>query len=110
MITLKNWCRAVQTVLMQDIKDFLISSMNVLLLLWRIMVFQMHGKHSTPVSFFFIWRDLHCYCVQVNSSDYGDSRITMPSRTEVKDILKTKGGNNDTVLVGTIDVEKLREP
>ena len=54
-------------------------------------------------------RDLHCYCVQVNSSDYGDSRITMPSRTEVKDILKTKGGNNDTVLVGTIDVEKLRE-
>lgn len=53
-------------------------------------------------------RDLHCYCVQVNSSDYGDSRITMPSKTEMKDIIKTKGGNNATVLVGTIDIEKLR--
>ncbi|MDE6750856.1 MAG: hypothetical protein K2K21_17590 [Lachnospiraceae bacterium] len=53
-------------------------------------------------------RDLHCYCVQVNSSDYGDSRITMPSKTDMKDIIKTKGGNNATVLVGTIDYEKLR--
>lgn len=53
-------------------------------------------------------RDLHCYCVQVNSSDYGDSRITMPSKTDVKDIIKTKGGNNATVLVGTVDFEKLR--
>lgn len=33
-------------------------------------------------------RDLLCYCVQVNSSDYGDSRITMPSKTEMKDIIK----------------------
>ena len=54
-------------------------------------------------------RDLHCYCVQVNSSDYGDSRITMPSKTEMKDIIKTKGGNNATVLVGTVDIERLRE-
>lgn len=54
-------------------------------------------------------RDLHCYCVQVNSSDYGDSRITMPSKTEMKDIIKTKGGNNATILVGTIDYEKLRD-
>lgn len=54
-------------------------------------------------------RDLHCYCVQVNSSDYGDSRITMPSKTEMKDIIKTKGGNNATVLVGTVDYEKLRD-
>ena len=54
-------------------------------------------------------RDLHCYCVQVNSSDYGDSRITMPSKTEIKDIVKTKGGSNETVLVGTVDIGKLRE-
>ncbi len=53
-------------------------------------------------------RDLHCYCVQVNSSDYGDSRITMPSKTEMKDIIKTKGGNNATVLVGTVDFARLR--
>lgn len=54
-------------------------------------------------------RDLHCHCVQVNSSDYGDSRITMPSRTEAKDIIKTKGGNNAAILVGTVDFGKLRD-
>lgn len=54
-------------------------------------------------------RDIHCYCIQVNSSDYGDSRITKPTRTEEKDIIRTKGGKNSTILVETIDVEKLRE-
>lgn len=53
-------------------------------------------------------RDIHCYCVQVNCSDYGDSRITMPAKTEIKDILKTKGGINETVLIGEIDVARLR--
>lgn len=54
-------------------------------------------------------RDLHCYCIQANSSDYGDSRITQPSRHEEQDILCVKGGEEPTVLVGTIDVEKLRK-
>ena len=54
-------------------------------------------------------RDLHCYCVQVNSSDYGDSRIIKPSKSVEKDILKTKGGLNHTILVGEIDVEALRD-
>ena len=54
-------------------------------------------------------RDIHCYCVQVNTSDYGDSRITMPSPTEDKDILRTKGGQNSTVLVDEIDIGKLRK-
>ena len=54
-------------------------------------------------------RDLHCYCVQVNSSDYGDSRIIKPSKTVEKDILKTKGGINHTILVGEINVEELRD-
>lgn len=53
-------------------------------------------------------RDIHCYCIQVNSSDYGDSRVTVPSKTEKKDILRTKGGEFPTVLVATIDIEKLR--
>ncbi len=53
-------------------------------------------------------RDMHCYCVQVNSSDYGDSRITQPSKTELKDIIKTKGGINETVLIGEVDIDKLR--
>lgn len=54
-------------------------------------------------------RDIHCYCVQVNSSDYGDSRITKPSKTEKKDIVRTKGGNNTTILIGEINIGKIRE-
>lgn len=54
-------------------------------------------------------RDIHCYCVQVNSSDYGDSRITKPSRTEEKDIMRTKGGRNITILVDEIDIDSIRE-
>jgi hypothetical protein len=54
-------------------------------------------------------RDIHCYCVQANSSNYGDSRITQPSTTDTKDIIRTKGGINDTILVGTIDIDKLRQ-
>ena len=34
---------------------------------------------------------------------------TVLSKTEMKDIIKTKGGNNATVLVGTVDYEKLRD-
>lgn len=54
-------------------------------------------------------RDLHCYCIQVNSCDYGDSRVTKPSKTELKDILRTKGGEEVSVLVGTIDIAALRD-
>ena len=53
-------------------------------------------------------RDIHCYCIQVNSSDYGDSRVTIPSKTEKKDILRTKGGEFPAVLAATIDIEHLR--
>lgn len=54
-------------------------------------------------------RDLHCYCVQANSSDYGDSRVLSPSRTELRDIIKTKGGINYTILMDEIDIDALRE-
>lgn len=54
-------------------------------------------------------RDIHCYCIQVNSSDYGDSRITKPSKTEEKDMIRTKGGKNSTILIDTIDIATLRD-
>lgn len=54
-------------------------------------------------------RDLHCYCVQVNSSDYGDSRIVAPKGSAEKDILKTKGGRNACVLVDTVNIKELRD-
>lgn len=54
-------------------------------------------------------RDLHCYIAQVNTSHYGDSRLTQPTESVRKDILKLKGGINDTILVGELNVKLLRE-
>lgn len=56
-----------------------------------------------------ISRDLHSYVAQVNTSQFGDTRITQPSKTERKDILKLKAGDNDTILVGEINIKTLRE-
>ena len=53
-------------------------------------------------------RDLHCYCIQVNSSDYGDSRIVQPSKTEILNIIRTKGGTNRSILVEDIDIDVMR--
>ena len=55
-----------------------------------------------------ITRDVHCYFIQSNNSKYGDNRITKPSKTEEKDLLKIKGGKNSTILVDTIDIKSLR--
>lgn len=54
-------------------------------------------------------RDIHCYCIQVNTSNYGDSRITQPTKTEEKDVIRTKGGVNSSILVENIDIGELRE-
>lgn len=54
-------------------------------------------------------RDLHCYIAQVNTSQFGDSRLTQPTKTERKDLMKLKGGINDSILVTEIDVHKIRE-
>ncbi|MHC1689615.1 MAG: RNA-directed DNA polymerase [Bacteroidales bacterium] len=53
-------------------------------------------------------RDIHAYIAQVNTSQYGDSRLTRPSSSATKDILKLKGGKNDTVLIGEINLKSLR--
>lgn len=54
-------------------------------------------------------RDLHCYCIQVNTSQYGDSRLTKPSKTETRDVIKIKGGLNTYLSIEDIDIEKLRD-
>ena len=54
-------------------------------------------------------RDLHCFCIQVNTAKYGDSRITIPAKSEEIDLLKVKGGINPTILIDTIDIKGLRE-
>lgn len=53
-------------------------------------------------------RDIHAYIAQVNTSQYGDSRLTKPSSSSTKDILKLKGGKNDTILIGEINFDSLR--
>ena len=54
-------------------------------------------------------RDLHCYCIQVNSSDYGDSRVMVPAKSEKRDLIKTKGGRNYTILMDHIKLGPLRD-
>jgi hypothetical protein len=54
-------------------------------------------------------RDLHCYCAQVNTSDYGDSRLIKPSKTENKDIVRIKGGINGTAILDEINIKTLRD-
>jgi hypothetical protein len=56
-----------------------------------------------------VTRDVHCYFVQSNSSNFGDSRISKPSQTATRDIVKLKGGINDQVVVGEIDISALRK-
>lgn len=53
-------------------------------------------------------RDVHCYFAQVNSSDYGDSRLIQPAETKKRNIIQLKGGENITILTETIDIEGLR--
>jgi hypothetical protein len=54
-------------------------------------------------------RDLHCYVVQVNTSQYGDSRVTSPKKTDDMDYVRVKGGLNTTLLKAKIDIQALND-
>ncbi|MCZ4244257.1 reverse transcriptase domain-containing protein [Pedobacter punctiformis] len=54
-------------------------------------------------------RDLHCFFAQVNTSQFGDSRLTQPVESALKDILRLKGGDNDALLVATFGTKELRD-
>ncbi len=54
-------------------------------------------------------RELYCYVCMSNTSLYGDSRITGPFKTEEKDIVKLKGGENIYLVVGKINIRELIE-
>lgn len=53
-------------------------------------------------------RDLHCFVVQANTSEYGDSRITGPYKTQEKNLLLIKGGETDVVMIETPDIIDLK--
>ena len=54
-------------------------------------------------------RDLHCYIIQVNDSQFGDSRIVSPSKTEKMNPLRIKGGENLTFLTMSLNLKALRD-
>ena len=54
-------------------------------------------------------RDIHCYIIQVNTSNYGDSRIMKPASKEQRDQIIVKGGRNATMLYDIIEIDKLRK-
>lgn len=54
-------------------------------------------------------RDLHCYVVQSNTSQYGGSCVLQPSKTETKTMLYVKGGKNACILTIDLDIQALRD-
>ena len=54
-------------------------------------------------------RDLHCYFVQANTSEYGDSRVVEPKETERMNPVRVKGGDNNVILRFELDIQKLRD-
>lgn len=54
-------------------------------------------------------RDLHCYTVQSNTSQYGGSCVLRPTKTDSKTMLYVKGGDNSCVLTTKLDIKGLRE-
>lgn len=54
-------------------------------------------------------RDLHCYFIQANTSDYGDSRLSIPQKHDDMSPVKIKGGDNDAIITFDVDIKKLRD-
>lgn len=53
-------------------------------------------------------RDLHCYFVQANTSEYGDSRVVEPRETQQMNPIRVKGGENDVIIRYNLDFAGLR--
>lgn len=53
-------------------------------------------------------RDIHCFVIQVNTSEFGDSRILHPSDSVHKNALFVKGGKNAVVLIDVLNIYELR--
>lgn len=54
-------------------------------------------------------RDIHSFFIQVNTSEYGDSRIMKPSKSVEKNMVVVKGGKNSTILIDDLDIDALRK-
>lgn len=54
-------------------------------------------------------RDLHCYFIQVNTSEWGDSRLSIPKKSEKMTPVRIKGGDNDIIITFNLDIKVLRD-
>lgn len=54
-------------------------------------------------------RDVHSYFIQVNSSEFGDSRIMRPTVKDSRDMVVVKGGKNPIAIIDDIDIHVLRD-
>lgn len=54
-------------------------------------------------------RDIHCYTVQVNTSQHGGSCVLQPTKTVNSNIVYVKGGDNTCILTTTLDIKKIRD-
>lgn len=54
-------------------------------------------------------RDIYCFVAQINTSNYGDTKIVAPYKSELKTIVNIKGGDQDSLHIGTINIEESRE-
>lgn len=52
-------------------------------------------------------RDLHAFMVQANTSIYGDSRISGPYSRDYRNVVQIKGGDNDSLIIGTINIQSV---
>lgn len=53
-------------------------------------------------------RDLHCFFVQANTSEFGDSRVVEPKETQQMNPVRVKGGENNVILKYKLDIGALR--
>lgn len=54
-------------------------------------------------------RDLFCYCIKSNTSEFGGNVIIQPSSSENKYLINLKGGDDDYVVTCNLDINILRE-
>ncbi|MGL1903678.1 MAG: hypothetical protein OCC49_16190 [Fibrobacterales bacterium] len=54
-------------------------------------------------------RDLHCYVVHSNTSQYGGSCVLQPTKTESKLLIYVKGGENHCILTTQLNIQPLRD-